>query len=543
MAVQVDSGSQIDEFLRVFKRRIWWVLIPAILVAAIGISYAVLVPKKYVASTRLMVHDTRSDAGVGKDSTAEGRVAEHTIKARRRIYTVLDRLGWEEWLNLSTADKDRYIEDVIDNLKVETPPIDRNAGQQLVRINYAHTEPQKAYDFLEQLTSLWKDEVLEKNRNTLKEALEKTETSRRDKERESADLAEKIATIRQTYGIRPGSSLGGFNQGPTAPEFEQLDKTRAEIDEVTELNNTAALKVDALVGRYTRLDNFRQEQVESKDDRPVDPQIAATIERITAEETLIEEKGWLPENSRRKKSEREIQALKDQLFALREAEGPVEFAYEEVENPEKIRLGEQIDELDLEIDTYERRLEILRKRELELASKVQELQRAFSDIDGLDARRQEVLSVSEDIAKKFWQLKSEVDYLEGPAGNPFSELEKVHASTEPKEPDPILISVFSIFGGLALGLGLAIILEFSKSVFRSVSDISRVMTVPVLGTVNTITTRSEARRAMLQRSVMSASTLAFVGLISYLLWAYTSNRELLSDGMLENMTRLREALK
>ncbi len=542
MAVQVDSSNQIDEFLRVLKRRIWWVIVPAAIIATFGVSYAILVPKKYVASTRLMVHDTRSDSGVGKDSTAEGRVAEHTIKSRRRILTVLDRLGWEEWLNLSSGDKESYLVRVTKNLGVEVPAIDRYAGQQLVKIAYAHTDPQKAFDFLLKLTDLWKEEVLEKTRTTLKEQLEKTETARREKEREASDLGEKIAGIRRRYGIRPGSGLGPFNQGPTAPEFEQLELTRQQISEVTETLAESSLQLETLLGRYDRLDSTRFEEVETND-RPSDPQAEKIAERISELESRVQEKGWLPENSNYKKAIREIESLEDELFALREDAGPTDFPFQEVENSEKVALGEEVNALDLEIDTNERRLEILQQREVELAGKTTELQSAFQEIEELEARRNQAQELSDIVAAEYYNIKTEVDYLEGPAGNPFTELEAVHAPNQPTEPNPVLLSIASIVAGLALGFGLAILLEYSKSVFRSVGDVSRAMTVPVLGTVNAITTRGQVRRMMFTRIVMSVATLAFVGVAGYLLWAYSYRPDLLSDSMLDNMTKVREALK
>ena len=53
----------------------------------------------------------------------------------------------------------------------------------------------------------------------------------------------------------------------------------------------------------------------------------------------------------------------------------------------------------------------------------------------------------------------------------------------PTQPDPILIIIFSLLFSLALGLGLSLLLEYSRSCFRSINDITRVMVVPVLSGV------------------------------------------------------------
>jgi capsular polysaccharide biosynthesis protein len=58
-----------------------------------------------------------------------------------------------------------------------------------------------------------------------------------------------------------------------------------------------------------------------------------------------------------------------------------------------------------------------------------------------------------------------------------------------------MIVGFSLVAGLAAGLALALGLEFSKSSFRNVQEITRVMVVPVLGSVNRIVTLRELRLA------------------------------------------------
>ena len=46
MAVEVEAAGQIDEFIRVLRRRIWWIVVPLSVIGSLGIFYAVVVPKK-----------------------------------------------------------------------------------------------------------------------------------------------------------------------------------------------------------------------------------------------------------------------------------------------------------------------------------------------------------------------------------------------------------------------------------------------------------------------------------------------------------------
>jgi hypothetical protein len=131
----------------------------------------------------------------------------------------------------------------------------------------------------------------------------------------------------------------------------------------------------------------------------------------------------------------------------------------------------------------------------------------------------------------------------GPGGNPFEITQEVATPRKPTEPNPILIIVFSIVGGLAIGLGWTVAAEFSKSCFRSVNDISRVLVAPVLGSVNSIVTRHDVRRRSVRRLVVGTATLSVIGLLMFLTWAWAFNSDLLPQSVLKVIDDLRKNLE
>ena len=68
-----------------------------------------------------------------------------------------------------------------------------------------------------------------------------------------------------------------------------------------------------------------------------------------------------------------------------------------------------------------------------------------------------------------------------------------------------------LLGGLALGLVLAVLGEFGHNGYRSVGDITRALSMPVLGAINSIVTREEARRLSTRKLMVTTSTLILVG--------------------------------
>ena len=81
------------------------------------------------------------------------------------------------------------------------------------------------------------------------------------------------------------------------------------------------------------------------------------------------------------------------------------------------------------------------------------------------------------------------------------------------------------FLGLGVGIGSALLAEYSRSCFRSVNDIARAMSVPVLGAVNLIETKMELRRKLLMRFAVGSSSIALIGsiLVIAVIWQRQPN--------------------
>ena len=95
MPVEVESTSQFEDLTNILKKRTWWILVPLALIGTLGTSFAVLVPKKYVAKTRIMVNEVRNRTGqIVTGSEGQGRAAKHLVRSPNRIRAVIQALGW-----------------------------------------------------------------------------------------------------------------------------------------------------------------------------------------------------------------------------------------------------------------------------------------------------------------------------------------------------------------------------------------------------------------------------------------------------------------
>jgi uncharacterized protein involved in exopolysaccharide biosynthesis len=543
MAVEVEGTSQLEEFLRVLRKRAWFIVVPAALIITLGSGYAVIVPKKFVSSTRIMVRDTTQGPGAsGADNTAEGRVAEHTIRSPKRVRSVLNELVWDEYTTLTDVEAGEYEERTLKNLWVETPAMDRYAGQQLVKIAFAHTERVKARDFLEKLTLKWQSEVLERNHNTVRKALEDLKSTLSDQYDEYDEISKKLVDQRRTHDIPPPDAGVLPTERPMAPQWAALKEEQERYTELAQEVDEESVTVAAEWDVHDRMDDqaLFTNSVEGEEH---EKEIEKKRQKITDLQKEIEDQRLLPAHSRYKSIQSEIRVLDQEIIALVNARTDAIEHEVPVENLEKVKLGERLAVQQAELDRKIVRRDALKRRVDELEMRTKELQDVYQSIADLEAERRRANEILTATQTAYHQVQQEYAFLNGPSGNPFDILDEVNLPNKPTEPDPLLIVIFSILAGLAVGLGLAVLTEYSKSCFRSAGDISRVMVVPVLGTVNTITTRRQQTRALVVRGVLAGATLSFVGTFAYVIWAWSSRPELLSESLLESIQDLREALK
>ena len=526
MAVEVDNASQLDEFL---------------LIITAGVAFAVLGPKKYVSSSKVMLLETEGDGN--NSSTKEGRVAEHTIKSPARIEAVIQDLGWDDYLGLSVAEEQVYLDRVLGNLRVETPPMDLYAGRQLVRAEFKHTDAKRAKDFLEELMKRWREEVLEKRHREVDSLVATLSEQRSESQKQIGTLVTKIGELQSQYGIPPATvDQNGRPHRAEAAEFEQLKLTKEALWVLEQKISDMQATLSGMRARHDAMDDTVPEDrilADSEVERQI---MSLTDKKVRAEEQILLQ-GWTPDHSYYKRAITLIETLEAEIDALRQSAGDTIEEVFDQKNKVKIQLALAIEDQNGFLEREKARRTELTLRVESLEQETQELQDAYGDLDIMTAEKQITTRVLDETRSELERARRQKNVLDGPAGNPFDILEAPTQPTRPTDPDPVLIIIFAIFAGTAVGLGLAVVLEYSKNCFRSPGDLSRVMVVPILGTVNRMTTRGERRKTLAIRGALALSTGAFVLSVGYITWAFMNRPEALPEGVLTAVTDFQEAFK
>ncbi len=541
MAVEVESTSQFDEFKRLLRRRAWTILLPGLLISALGISVAVLVPKKYVSTTRVMLRDLEV-AGGGTGGTSEGRVAEHTIRSPQRVRAVLQDLNWLEYASLGNTERVQYVEKTLDNLTVETPPMDRLATQQLVRAEFAHVDAPRAQEFLRELMDRWRMEVLERRQSQVRQAYADLKDAREEISGVLRGIGEEISLLRQTHGIYPGSTGTEGRDDAQAPQFVRLDEARAELEAMSD--DVFRLE-EALARLEAERDRMEDEVpfVTRSEAEDLTQQLAAVDAKISELEARILTEGWLPAHSRYRAVQGEIARLREQRDSLVASQSA---PYEDrlmVPNDAKLAKAAQAEEARRALEASESARQGMADRVAAMELEVRELQDAFVQIAGLLDEQERKNAVLETTETRLEALRQELVQLDSPLADPFEVQDPASLPVSPTEPNPWLIGLFSVLAGFAIGTGTALGKEFSGTSFRSPGDIARTMAVPVLGTVNLIVTRSQARRRGAAPGTGGGLTAPGGLVVGYVTWAWVNNQSLLSGEVLRVIEEFRSAFE
>lgn len=549
MAVEVEASGQVDEFLRVLRKRIWWIVIPFVVVGSLGCFFAVVVPKKFVSDTEIMVRDVGSTTElVRARGVNDGKVAPFTIQAQARVQEVLQSLNWSDFKALTGPDANEYVRARLRDIRVSLESMPEGVPEQLVKISYRDTNPDRATQFLIELMKSWTNDVLRSKLATAERALAATESELENTKEALQSIGERMESLRAENGIPPRSaSLLAEMEEVSPPVFRQLRESESRVNElegrVEELSDVIELK-------QVRRDGL-PEEVPATDARlsdPVQQRIAKIDQEIQRLKDELREGGWSSRNTEYRSRDRAIILLEtERREAIANADPDssfgAQFGGDMVPNEARLALERELEGLRTEKVLAERKLVAEEERRRILQQRAALANEAMTELQLLGAQTDALSNALEILQDKKGDCLIERDMLDGPDGDQFRVHLRPTVPTEATSPNPWVISIGSLLFGLGIGFGLALLREYSKAVFRSPRDVARVMPHPVLGRVNTIRTRRERARAFLVQCVFGGGSLLFALSTAYVTWSWARDREGLTRPLVDAIESFQQLLK
>ena len=541
MAVEIEAPGQLQEFLEILRKRKWQVILPAAFILALGSAFAVLVPKKYIVETQVELRATIIDDLDGERSplSSQAREAQNAalhIKAPNRVRKVIEDRRWTDYLALPPAEQAKLVRDVADHIDVTLPRPSSEGASTFVTIEYRDVDPMRAVDFLEHLREDWTKHEVERGRRAV-------DAERLALQKRSAELAAEMRSKQDQLS----ELQSRHNLSPTQP-VPGRDATRSEDPVVLSYQNrlTERETLEATLTEAEATLVALREQIAS-----VEPEVQETVvtggvdhgQRISELELQIaaleREQSLYRQGTRRRQLDYKIKQLKDLLQEVRDQERRAEERLDWIQNPVYRELLDEIAATTLQRDRAKALLAATNDALDLQGEELKERISVYANVGLIHDELARLRDAQADFASQEARNHRLYELLSGPAGDPFQVISPVAVPTAPSEPNPWLIVAFALVGGIGVGLGIAVLSEYSKSCFRGAADISRVMIVPVLGIVNRIRTRAEVRRERMRRMAIGVSTGLLIASVAFVTWAWAANPDLLSPWLREQIEGFR----
>jgi|GEM_PF-5138938 len=547
MAIQVESPAQISEFSAVFKRRRWWFFVPVLLSIGIGALLATLLPKKYEVDTQVKLIEVQYDADEYFQTRGEQGAlrrdlenAETEIEEPSRIHRIISDLGWVDYTELDALGREEFVEKVQDNLTVEVVPKAKDIGSDFVDLAYLDIDPNRAELFLERLTKAWVEELFLRDQRMIRDKAEAERDRgieiKRRIDNSRRDLYALITRHQLPFDARSRSREAGNQGDPVYARIAEREKLLADLDvEVEELRQELALVVDEKNGLQEFIVARGLVEGISNDDGL----LASIQEEIAQLQTQLD--NLRPQNP-------DYLALQAQLKNLRREESErlgvtaAQETVETVKNPDYAPLEAQVLELERALAIKERRREILTEQ-LVADRRDQKTRVGIArEVVELEAEIESDVALYDQVAKAVAGFEGSLNML-NKLGASYEITKEPLAPEKPSFPNVPLVIIGSILFGAVIGAGLLAAREFLVGGFRTPADAASDIAVPILGIVDTLTTRRERVGRAVLAGATATATVLFLGLVFWFLWAYQERPELLGTELVDRIEGIRYSLR
>jgi succinoglycan biosynthesis transport protein ExoP len=494
------TGSQDFDFKRywaLLRRKRYLAISTALAVLSIFTWGSLLWPKTYEAESTVFVErnflfqPAAKGSGVSASIEERLRTLQEALKSRNLVDRTMKKLDLDTRAK-NSAQYEARIDEVIKNIDVKIKGLKDRPTADLFEISYRDREPKTVRDFVNTLVS----EYIEENVGY---------------SRTQAD---------ESYEFMQGQLLD------YKKKLEESDKAIREFRErnpriISETDSSLAIRLDKLAMAKVDVDMKLKELLTKRDD--LQKQLSGQKEIVAGKEgpqaKLRELNNRLMELSAKytddypevKKVKGEIEEMKKQMARAGDPRPGASGTGAIDTSPVRQQLKEQLNETDTEIAT-------LKAQNAELMRQ----QKAAQGTLGLIPREQEMWaklerdrSVNQKIYDDLMQRLESAGFskdleLTNKAGT-FRIVDPAILPYIPVKPNTVLMIVLGILLGIASGIAVVIWADHISHSFKDEGSIESRFKLPVLATINTVTTQEDKiREKKLDKKVFIAAGVYFL---------------------------------
>jgi len=478
MAVRRELN--VEDWLAILRRRFWFLLIPAILFAAVGLLTSLVLPKQYTSHTRVLVQapivpDSYVKPVVSDDLNRRLASMQGEILSRTRLQQLVEQFGL--YKDVKRAPMEALVNRLQKSIKV-TPlsPTPGTLSLALLGFNIDVTLGQAslAQQVCSEVTSLFMNQNL---RLREEQAEDTTQFLGKQLEEAKAKLDEQDAKLAKFQGQYLGAQpedeqtnltlLGGLTSqlGAATQDLNQAEQNKAFIESM--LSQQLAAWKSSADGRNPQ--TLQQQLSELENQLPALQ--ARYTDKHPAVLKLKEEIAELQKKVLDAPSQDRGQSTSEEANGLA------------VEPLQVQQLRAQLRQGTLTISQKKKEQEQLQRQITVLQSRIQLSPVVQQEFKALTRDYQTALNFYNELLKKRDEAQMATELERRQQGENFRVLDPPSFPESPSFPSRRLFTLGGLMAGLGLGAGLALLVESRDKSLRKRQDVEAYLGLPTLAVI------------------------------------------------------------
>lgn len=492
-----ESGRvlTLDDYLVILRRRMWWIIIPAMLGPVIAYGVSLKLPSRYTSQTLVLVEQPKVPDSFVKPVVTEvldERLAtmQEQILSRTRLQPIIERFGlFGEGTRLSVDDK---LELMRKATKVTPLRSDYGPGLKGFYISFTNSDPRVAQQVCRELTSMFMQENLKVREQRSQGTTEFLLSQLNDAKQKLDEQDGKLADFKRKYiGQLPGEDQANFNM--LASLNTQLEAATQAISQLQQSKTYTEALLSAQLQAWMNMQNGAGA---SANPETLDQQLSKDQWQLS--DLLSKYTDTHPDVVRLKK---DIEKLKAKI--QEQGTQPKVVATEQKSGPEPA----QIQQLRAQLKGIDQAMADKQRSQARIQQQIQNYQARIQLSPAIEAQykaltrdHESALNFYNELLGKRNQSEMATDLERRQEGEQFRVLDAPNLPEKPTFPNRPMFAAGGLGGGLALGIGLVLLLELLNKSFRHERDVLFYLQLPTLTIVPDLETDSPKSKSKLRQS-------------------------------------------
>jgi uncharacterized protein involved in exopolysaccharide biosynthesis len=551
--------KELGDYLEIWGRRKWQILVPAAILTAISAYYVTSMPSVYKSASTILIEEQEIPSDLVKStvtSYADQRiqVISQQVMTRANLWQIIKDFNLFEKKRTKDS-SDALIEQLRKNIKLDmisADIIDRRSGLKTpatiaFSLSYFGETPEQAQRVANQLTTLFLNENVKNRSQKASDTSSFLEDEAKKLNDQIADFESRLATFKQkNVGRLPElSQLNLQLRDRAEADYAEVERQLATVNErkfylegqLAQIKpNSPIMSVtgERILDTDERLKALRSQYVTAASSySPEHPDVIkmqneiAALEQSGASGDRAEESKRLTKlradltlaQERYTQDHPDVIRLKTMIAqaesSLARAPAPDSQPVRKPENPAYITMQAQLEATNSELRSLKVKQSQAKGRMADYEARLQQAPQVEREYLDLTRDRENATRRYQDIKNKLAEAQVGQELEKDRKGERFSLIDPPQAPERPDRPNRPLLMLIGLMFSLASGVAYGGVAEALDKAIRGSNALSNIIPVPVLASVPYIANRSDVSNTRL--SNLMNTFLALVGISTALL--------------------------